>query len=48
MSDFKKTGFHQNLVAFFAALVFSTVCIGAAVGPAGAGQVGQAQVTAQG
>jgi len=39
MSNFNMTAVQRSVVALFAALVFSTACIAAAVGPASAGQL---------
>jgi hypothetical protein len=44
MSDFNLTAIQRSVVAMFAALVFSTACIAAAVGPASAGQLEQARL----
>jgi hypothetical protein len=44
MSNFNMTAIQRSVVAMFAALVFSTACIAAAVGPASAGQLDRTQL----
>jgi hypothetical protein len=44
MSNFTMTTVQRNIVAFFAAIVFSATCVGAAVGPASAVELERVQV----
>jgi hypothetical protein len=46
MFDFTKSEFQRTVIALVGALVLSTACIGAAVGPARAAEVGKSVVTA--
>jgi hypothetical protein len=44
MSNFNMTAIQRSVVAMFAALIFSTACIAAAVGPASAGEMDRTQL----